>query len=431
DSAEGFDIALVRRTDVLYKPGYQTYYSVDQAQMNETWQMKVVGDTDNTFYQLSVIAPDSPPILGSVAVDASNLAATQVSFQLTSDNRPTRLSIYANPGAISASIPLTVNGTVDTAQVPIFEGSLVAEYELTDLAELGGALVTKVVDLSVLPSGTYHLWVRADDGVNQPVSTYAEIPSVMAAGVQSVYGTNPVWLAKDDFNPMASVGAANAIVIDHSNDFPTEWNATISTEFDAETRSLYIEWKANSHPDTDLYRLLFGNTSMNPTQVITVGNSIQEIGANGLATDVEVGFVTLRDIQPGVTYYLMVEGVDTETGNTVRSQEFTLFVEPGTFSLTSAQSTVNVAAGGSATVPVTLNADEALFFPNVWLSSDLGEAAAGITARFADDVDGLVGINPGNNTRQFEINVDASVPQGTYPIEITGYAGEAKETLTI
>ncbi|MCB0183342.1 MAG: DUF4397 domain-containing protein, partial [Caldilineaceae bacterium] len=151
DSAEGFDITLVRRTDVLYKPGYQTYYSVDQAQMNETWQMKVVGDTDNTFYQLSVIAPDSPPILGSVAADASNLAATQVSFQLTSDNRPTRLSIYANPGAISASIPLTVNGTVDTAQVPIFEGSLVAEYEITDLAELGGALVTKVVDLSVLP----------------------------------------------------------------------------------------------------------------------------------------------------------------------------------------------------------------------------------------------------------------------------------------
>lgn len=427
----GFDITLVQRTDALYKPGYQTYYSVDQAQMNETWQMKVVGDTDNTFYQLSVIAPDSPPILGSVAVDASNLAATQVSFQLTSDNRPTRLSIYANPGTISASIPLTVNGTVDTEQVPIFEGSLVAEYEIVDIAELGGALVTKVIDLSVLPSGTYHLWVRADDGVNQPVSTYAEIPSVTAAGVQSVYGTNPIWLAKDDFNPMATVGGANTIVIDHSDDFPTTWTATISNTFDSETRSLYIEWKAHSHPDTDLYRLLFGNSSMNPTQVITVGNSIQEIGANGLATDVEVGFVTLRDIQPGVTYFLMVEGVDTDTGNTVRSQEFTFSVEPGTFSLSSAQATVNVAAGGSATVPVTLNADEALFFPNVWLSSDLGEAAAGITARFADDVDGLVGINPGSNTRQFEINVDASVPQGTYPITITGYAGEAKETLTI
>jgi hypothetical protein len=428
----GFAITLVQREDARYIPAYLTYYSVDQAVMNEEWQMKVVGDTDNSFYQLSVSGPDSPPILGTVAVDANNLAATQVSWQLTSDNRPTRISVFANPGAISASLPLTMaDGSVDTQEIPLYEGLLLAEYEITDLAELGGQLVTKQIDLNMLPSGTYHLWVRADDGVNPPVETYAQIPSIMAAGVQSVYGANAVWVTKDDFNPLANLGGANAIVVDHSSDFPSTWNATISTEFDAATRSLYVEWQAQSHPDTDLYRLLFGNTPLNPTQVITVGSSIQEIGEDGTATGANVGFVTLADIQPGVTYYLSIEGVDSATGRTVRSQEVEFSVAAGTFALTSAQQSVNIPAGGKATVPVTLNASAALFFPNVWLSTNLGEAAAGITARFVDDVDGLNELNTANPTRQFEISVDGSVPEGTYPISVSGYNGDAKATMII
>ncbi len=428
----GFPVTLIQREDALYRHTYLTYYTVDQAQMNEQWQMKVVGDTDNSFYQLSVMGPDSPPILGSVAVDAANPAATQVSWQLTSDTRPTLVSVFANPGAISASLPLTnADGSVDFEEIPLYEGLLIAEFEISDLAELGGQLVTKQIDLNTLASGTYHLWVRADDGVNPPVETYAEAPSVMAAGVQSVYGANAVWIAKDDFNPMATVGSAAQVIIDHSNDFPTTWTATISSTFDVESQSLYIEWHALGHPDTDLYRLLFGNTPLNPTQVITVGNSIQELDANGLATGAEVGFVTLEDIQPGVNYFLSVEGVDTESGRSVRSQEFTFRVEPGSFTITSAQATVNVAAGSTVQVPVTLNEEEALFFPDVWLSTDLGAAAPGITAGFVDDVDGVTGISPANPTHQLAISVDGSVPDGVYPIDIAGYSGEKRETLTI
>ncbi|MEZ4834745.1 MAG: hypothetical protein R2873_22595 [Caldilineaceae bacterium] len=292
-------------------------------------------------------------------------------------------------------------------------------------------MVTKQLDLNTLPSGTYHLWVRADDGVNPPIETYAEAPALMAAGVQSVYGANAVWIAKDDFNPMATVGNAAQIVIDHSNDFPTTWAAAISSTFELEDQSLYIEWRALGHPDTDLYRLHFGNTPLNPTQVITVGNSIQELDENGLATGVEVGFVTLEDIQPGVNYYISVEAVDSVRGRSVRSPEFIFNVKPGAFSLTSAQATVNVDAGNSVQVPVTLNVEETLFFPSVWLSTDLGAAAPGITARFVDDVDGVTEINTVKPTHQLAIHVDAGVADGVYPIEITGYSGENEEALTI
>lgn len=75
-SSGSFPVTLIQREDARYSPSYLAYYTVDQAQMNEQWQMKLVGDTDNVFYQLSVLGPDSPPILGSVTVDAANLAAT-------------------------------------------------------------------------------------------------------------------------------------------------------------------------------------------------------------------------------------------------------------------------------------------------------------------------------------------------------------------
>lgn len=428
----GFNITLLQRTDVLYSPAYMTYYSVDQAQMNQAWQMKLVGDTDNTFYNLSVWGPDSPPILGTVTVDGANPAATQISWQLTSDNRPTRISLYANGGAISAAVPVTKeNGTVDTQTIPLYEGTLLAEYEITDLAQLGGQLMTKVLDLSTLPSGSYHLWVRADDGVNPPVNTYAETPGVMAAGVQSVYGVNAVRVTQNDFNPLARIAAAAPIVINHANDFPTTWTATISQTFDAATRSLYIEWQNNSHPDADIYRLLFGNTPLNPTQVITVGNAIEEFGANGQATGNKVGFVTLQDIQPDVPYYLSIEAVDLDRNRAVRSQEVLFTVAATPFSLASAQPSVNIAAGSKGAVPVTLNAAGTLFFPNVWLATDLGSAAAGITARFAGDVEGFNELNASLPTRQLEISVDASVPNGIYPIVISGYNGDDKELLTI
>lgn len=432
-TANGDSVALIQRQDARHIATYLTYYSVDQAQMGEEWQMKLVGDTDNIDYELAVWGPDSAPILGSVAVDASNLAATQVNWQLTSDTSPTRVSIYANPGEISTSVVVTeANGVVITETVPVFEGLLVAEFEITEPAELGGQLVNKVVDLSKLPSGTYHIWVRADDGFNTPVSVYAATPSQLAArGTQSVYGINAIWIGRNDFTPLAQYADATPIVIDHVDNFPINWTATISHTFDAATRSLYVEWRINSHPDADNYRLLFGRTPLSPTEVITVGNSIAEIGPDGEATGVEVGFVTLENILPDVPYYLSIEAVDTSRDRSVRSQEEMFTVASTPFVLTSAQPTVNVIAGNTVTVPVTLNTEQALFFPNVWLSTDLGDAAAGITAGFAGDLDGFNELNANLLTRQFEINVDAGVPSGTYPLVITGYNGEAKEILTL
>ena len=433
DALPGFAVQILQRQDAFYSPVYYTVYSVDQALMNESWKVKVIGDTDNVPFQLSVDGPDSPPILGTVTVDASNPAATQVSWQLTSDFNPTTMQIFINPNAISGSFTVTnTDGTPNTAEIPRYEGDLLAEFAITNVAELGGQLVTKVVDLSGLESGTYHLWVRADDGINPPATSYATAPSVLAAGAaQSMYGLNAVWMSKNDYNLANEFANATPIVIDRAASFPAQWNATITPSFDATANALDVEWQVNSHPDVDSYRLLFGNTALNPTEVITVGGALAVLDANNNPTGVEIGFVRLANIRPNVPYFISIEAIDSESGRSVRSQEVPFTIASAAFSLSSQQTTVAVAAGGSASVPVTLNASAALFFPNVWLSTDLGSTPLGITAKFANDAEGFPGLNAGAPTRNLEISVDASVPNGIYPIVISGYNGDIKQALTL
>jgi hypothetical protein len=433
DAVPGFDVRIVQREDALYSPIYYTTFSVDQALMGESWKVKVTGDTTNTPFQLTVEGPDSPPILGTVAVDATNLAATQVSWQLTSDLNPTKVQIYINPGEISGAFTVTgTNGAPDTQTIPRYEGQLLAEFNITNAAELGGQRVTKVVDLSKLPSGTYHLWVRADDGINPPVTSYAAAPTLLAASAdQSGYGRNAVWLSKAGYDMTTEFANAMPIVINGAATFPTQWTATITPTFVAAANTLDVEWRVNSHPDVDRYRLWVGNTPLNPTEVITVGGALALLDANGNPTGQEVGFIRLADIRPNTPYFLSIEAIDSESGRTVRSQEVPFSIASAAFTLATQQPTVALNAGSSANVPVTLNASGALYFPNVWLSVDLGSAPPGITAGFTGDAEGFPGLNATAPTRTLAVNVDAEVPDGLYPIVISGYNGEVKTTLTV
>jgi hypothetical protein len=424
-------VFVIQRKDAGYTPTYLAQYAVDQASMSPDWRLKLVGDTDNIVYLLSVAGPASPPVLASVAVDAGNPAAAQVTWQLTSDWSPTRVRLYINPGAISKALPITdANGT-NTTTVPIYEGFPVAEYVVTDPAQLGGQLVNKQIDLSGLESGTYHLWVSADDGVNPAVNTYAAAPAVLASGVQDAYGVNAVRVAKEGFNPLASVAGAASIVINHANDFPTTWTATITRTFDPVADALYFEWLANPHPDVDLYRLRVAKTPLGATQVITAGGVVLEYDSDGQATGVALGFITLEDIKPGVLYSLSVEAVDSETGRFVRSQETPFSASRGAFVLNVPHPSVGVAAGGVTSVTLTMSELQPLFYPNVMLGLDLSRAPLGITANFAGDVEGLTQIGAGQPATLLRVQVAAGIPAGRYPLAVVAYNGDVMQTLDL
>ena len=306
-----------------------------------------------------------------------------------------------------------------------------AEYVISDPAQLGGQLVNKQVDLSKLASGTYHLWLRADDGVNPPVDSYAAAPTVQAGAVPDEYGVNPVRVAKEGYNPLLQLATAAPILIDHAADFPTAWNATISTTLDSAADALYIEWPAQPHPDVDNYRLYVGNTPLNPTQVITTGGAVVEYDANGLATGAAVGFTTLADLQPGLPYYLAVEAVDTESGRRVRSQEVSFSADAGRYGLTTPQPSYIVAKGGQVAIPVTLTELQPLFYPQVGLALDLGAAPLGLTAGFQGDVEGNSVLSAVQPTATLQVAVDAATADGRYPVKVLSYNGATQQTLTI
>lgn len=274
--------------------------------------------------------------------------------------------------------------------------------------------------------------MRADDGVNPPASSYAVSTLALAASAtQSRYGLNATWLAKDDYNIAHEFSDTAPIAIDHASTFLVQWTATLTPTFDTTTNALNVEWQVNSHPDVDSYRLWFGNSPLNPTQVITVGQALAVLDDNGNSTGIKIGFVRIEEIRPDVNYFISIEAIDSESGRSVRSQEVHFSVASAPFAITSSQSTVNVTAGNKVTVPVTLNANGELFFPNVWLSTDLRGTPPGITPRFANDTEGFPGLSTGAPSRDLEIQVDKEVPNGTYPVVISGYNGDKKEAMTI
>lgn len=69
--------------------------------------------------------------------------------------------------------------------------------------------------------------------------------------------------------------------------------------------TLNVEWRVNSHPDVDRYRLWFGQTPLNPTEVITVG------GALAISVDAEV---------PAGTYPIVISGYNGPTKVTLTVQ---------------------------------------------------------------------------------------------------------------
>jgi hypothetical protein len=177
--------------------------------------------------------------------------------------------------------------------VPNFEGFAVDQVEIADSQLLAGEPTTRTLDLSMLQSGDYHMWIRAEDGVNSPVSGYLSPPGV---------GDYPVEVARDDYDPLLQL--ANAAVIHVENEFPSSWTPSIRTSLNPEELGLYVEWDALEHPDVDNYLLYVDSSTLPATLVISTGGAIQPFDEDGQAAGDAVGFATLHNVEAGQTYEL-------------------------------------------------------------------------------------------------------------------------------
>jgi hypothetical protein len=417
---DGYPLAWLQTVDEAYLTRFHTEYGVDQAEAGE-WAVKLSGDLDESNYFVAVLGPANPPILRELSVDSSDLSQTQVSWRLTSDYTPTTVTVYATPGPITQTLTVTdTTGVPIEVVVPKFEGFAVDQAAISDSPHLAGELTTRSIDLSNLGTGDYHMWIRAEDGVNQPVSGYLAPPGA---------GDNAVEVARDDYDPLAQLANAAVIHVEHA--FPSSWSTSIRPSLNLAETKLYVEWDALDHPDVDGYVLYVGTSPLSATRVISAGGAVAEFDQAGQAVGDPVGFATVSNIEAGRTYYLSVAAYDTETGRAVRSQETSVAVNAGDFYLSTPAATYDVKPGEEVVIPLRLVVSELLFYPEVSLGIDLGDVPLGITAQFADDLEGITTLSAEHNVVNVPISVAERVPEGAYVLSFTGYNGPLTRTLDV
>ena len=425
-------VGYLQQLDTEYIRNVRNEYGVDQAEMG-LWQVEITGDLENTYYAISVSGPTSPPVLGGVMVDATDISNAQVGWMLTSDYLTNDCNIYLNPGPITQTVTVTDSmGARTTHIVPSYEGFPVMELVIDDPNDLGVPLMMGI-DISKVPSGDYHMWMRVEDGVNPPVPAYAiDANSARARAITSPddkrFGVNAARVAKAGYSPLAQLEDAVTIKVDHSATWPTTWNATIRTELDETDGSLYIEWEGLDHLDADNYEVLVSAAPIGTSQVISAGGLIAPRDADGKVVGTPLGFITLPNVDPEQTYTISIRAINGFNGSTVTSQGVNVQASAGDYQLTTPAASYTVAQGSSAQVTVTLQELATLFFPDVTLGVDLTGAPRGLDVGFLSGAPVLSTAAP---TAYLQVNASNSLAVGTYSFKVIGYNGTRQRDVTV
>ncbi|MFQ5341349.1 MAG: DUF4397 domain-containing protein [Anaerolineae bacterium] len=399
--------------DALSQRITQAMYTVHQAQAG-TWRVRLSGDIGpDDEYLLSALGSDPPPVLSEVRVDTPDPETASVHWRLRSDDPDTLVDIYATRGPITYTAVITrTDGTTTTQEFPLYTGSLLAE---SVTSPVDGSRHAHTLDLSELESGTYWLWLEAEDGRNPPVRTYAPDPIVVT-------------------HPEALGG-------------PGIWDADI--EVTPVYRRLAVQWDRHPHPDVDGYVLHVGTTPLSASRPITVEDAT---------------VADLAGLDPGRTYYLSVGAYDNEAGEIARSREVAATTEVAGFDMSGPSDAISVIGGHSQQVRVTLTTPLSPYPATVGLSvgciqptalpytaylplimndsagstyhapyqsarpSVLCSALDGISIRFANTV---VTPAPEGTPVSIAISTTDSLPGGEYVVPILARGGGVTRTLDL
>lgn len=237
------------------------------------------------------------------------------------------------------------------------------------------------------------------------------------------------------------------------------WTPQITTTLDTPAQELIVQWSAYTHPDIDSYTLYLG-TAPGVYTISTTGYSlVYPLDGQGNPTGAPVGYGGFGNIEPGVTYYLLVEAVDEETGRTVRSHEVTVNASPGSYALNTGSTTYTVNPGGTLNIPVGLQVTQPLYYPDVALDLNQVDNPPGLVTRFARDYtgdttlrdssgtvaltvqgasaevvthrDGMVQAAAADTTSaDLLVNISKYLAPGTYPVTVSGVNGQNQPVTT-
>lgn len=373
---------VLTTTDLYSTRSAQITYIINQIETG-TWQLKVESDLVGKNFLLQVFGNIPAPNLQVVNAAIDGAGKLAVSWKVAAELTTTRISVYANPGAISqvdlANVELAqaalTSSNAETSNAPA--AATIDKFTGTPLAQgltspLDGSLQSRSFDVSKLPSGTYNIWVEADDQNSGPVRLYAPA----------------------------------AVKINHP--WPASWQATVRTV--QEYRYLIIGWDAPS-PDADHYRLSIGTDPNAPSQVIEKQ---------------DVTTATVGALEPGKDYTLVIEALDSETGRTLRSQTMTLRAMTAEFMLTAQSPSLTLIPNGSIDGSLVINSNATAYPDTIGLS--VLSIPDGLSLIFANSV-----ISPsGSSTAApFVLQASEAVASGHYPIIVAAVGGGVSRQITL
>ena len=298
--------------------GTQLVYSIADATPG-LWRAVLVGAANvaRDQYQFTIIGASPVPTLERVDAMTTGGTTARASWAMASVQPDTTVDVFVSPGPITATHTITgADGALKDLEVPVFSGLPIASNVSTTR---DGSLSQADLDLSQLASGMYYVWVNVDDGRNPPTRVYAP---------------NPVYV---------------------SHTWQERWSAAFASS--SAFRAFDLSWQRHPNPDVDGYRLQIG------TELGTVEREIDVGDTDG---------IPVENLTPGQVYYFTLVGYNQATGRTSTSETISAIAEGASFSLTTAQPTVEVVAGQSVSIPVAV-ASTVNPYPGIVLLRDASE----------------------------------------------------------
>lgn len=351
--------------------GVQTIFMVSDAEVG-SWQAVLGGavNADNFIFQ--VIGANPPPVVEAVSVVSTGTTSAELTWKLTSDEPETALDVYITPGPITTTHTLVdeVTGATRTIEQDFFSGGLLVGSVSTSL---DGTTSHTTLDLSGLKSGTYWVWVNAEDGRNPPTRAYAPMPLVIT-------------------RPWADSWDSNLII------------NPIYRGFD-------LSWAKSPNPDADFYRIELGREPGVVDRTYELGDQRSTL---------------IDNLTPGQIYYLTVVGVNSETGRTTYSQTTSAIAQGAPIDLTTTAADQTLIASQSVVVPLSVQSAVDPYPATAFMLP--GDLPDGVAVSF--DTEQVVP-TPSGVAVQATISTTASMREGIYSFPIRVQSEGMQDEVTI
>jgi len=365
------DVTFVSVTAAGESYPYQQIFTVDGATPG-VWRA-VLHNPPADGYGFALLGLTPPPVLADVHARQTGANAAQVTWRLDAA-QPVTVSVYANAGTITQTLTLTGSVPV-SAVVESFSG---ARLLTLDNALADGSPFTATVDLALLPSNVYRLWVDADDGINPPVRLYAAEPITVAQA----------WTAS--------------------------WQADLAAI--RGFQQIGVSWRPHPSPDVQGYIVSVSAQPFTFTRTIAVGMATETI---------------LNGLNSNTFYHIWVEAVvydaDGAVIRTAQSEVINVTPLSVPFDLTLASAPATVQADVGATITLHLRTD-AGDFPEPVSFYPAGQLPTGIDIDLSTAV-----ITPTQAGLTVPVTLTASTatPGGPTQIAILGSGGGVTRTLVV